>query len=102
MWLPPLRIRLLQWDTGVSGWAADSTFVKHLDLSAYAGLGTDHLVRVYVTVKDEADAVLPEDLYWSYTNSRNWLAFDVVQEQVGLLTVTDGGAVGRRHSHADY
>ncbi len=77
---------------------ADCTFVRDLDFSMYAGFGTDYLVRFYVTVKDEAGAWLPENLYRSYNNGSNWLNLLIISQSDGVPIVVDGGILGRRMS----
>jgi hypothetical protein len=78
---------------------ADCTFVKDLDLSVYASLGTDYLIRAYVTVKDEGDAWLPENLYRSYNNGSNWLSLLIISQGTGVRIVIDGSTLGRRFSN---
>lgn len=83
---------------------ADCTFVKDLDLSVYAGLGPDHLIRVYVTAKDEGSGVLPENLYRAYNNGKNWLRLLIIAQGSGVTILLDGGTLGFRRSteKADY
>jgi hypothetical protein len=83
---------------------ADCTFVKDLNLSLYAGLGTDYLVRVYLTAKDEGGAALPENLYGSYNNGRNWLNLLIVPRGAGVTILIGGGVLGTNTSmdKADY
>jgi hypothetical protein len=88
---------------GIGYWSewvpADCTYVTDLDLSAWAGLGLEAVLRMYVTVKDEGGAILPENLYRIYSGSRNWLRFVVMPGVASSLqTVIDGGILGRRWS----
>jgi hypothetical protein len=79
---------------------ADCTSVRDLDLELYkpkAGTETKFL-RMYVTVRDEGGAVLPDSLYGRYNGERNWLEFFVISTGTGVPIVIDGGSLGTRVS----
>jgi hypothetical protein len=75
---------------------ADCTFVTDLDLSLYKG--TLEKIMVFVTVKDEGQAVLPENLYGSYNGSNNFVRLLIVPTGAGVTCIIDGAALGRRSS----
>ncbi|MFH1313960.1 MAG: hypothetical protein ABIJ00_12145 [Candidatus Eisenbacteria bacterium] len=76
---------------------ADCTYVWDLDLTAYRATGEP--IMVYVTVKDEANAYLPEQIYGSYNNGMNWLRLLVVRTATGVTCVIDGDYLGTRMSN---
>jgi hypothetical protein len=102
-WLPPLDHD----STGVGGsappigyWSkwvpADCTYVRYLDLSEYSG--TADPLLVFVTVKDEASAILPEQLFGNlYNNRGNWIKF-IVDGGPGVPIVLDMGMMGQYRS----
>jgi hypothetical protein len=76
---------------------ADCTYVWDLDLTAYRA--TEEPIMIYVTVKDEADAYLPEHLFGSYNGHRNWIRLIVVSTGAGVTCVIDGDYLGTRMSN---
>jgi len=81
---------------------ADCTFVRDLDLSLYRG--TLEILRIYVAVKDEGEAILTEKLFNSYNQSNNSIDIQVKAVPLGATAIIDGGSLGRRSSInvADY
>jgi hypothetical protein len=75
---------------------ADCTSVRDLDLSLYRG--TQELVWVFTTVKDEGGAELGEKLFVGYNNASNGIRLLVLETGAGVTTIIDGGSLGRRSS----
>ena len=75
---------------------ADCTLVEDINLTAYAGSG-QHMVLI-VTAKDEAGALLPEELYQTYNAGRNWVEIVVPAGMCNLNLWIDGGMRGQRSS----
>jgi hypothetical protein len=75
---------------------ADCTYVSDLDLTAYKA--TLEPIMIYVTVKDEANAYLPEKLYGTYNGGVNFIRLIIVSTGAGVTCVIDGGSLGMRTS----
>ncbi len=80
---------------------ADCTSVRDLDLEIFKPTGPDDpkkRLRMYVTVRDEGNAVLPEDLFGPYNGEDNWHEFFVISTGTGIQITVDGGQLGNRVS----
>ena len=109
-WLPPLDHDSCGVDRAAppvgywSEWvSADCTYVNDLDLREYAGTG-DRLL-IFVTVRDEGGAILPEALFRTYNLNRNWvMVAPTLTPVVGVPITIDADYLGRRSSSnpADY
>jgi hypothetical protein len=82
-----------------SGWVPpDCTFVNDINLSEY--VGTDEVLWLAVTARDEAGGILPEQLYGSlYNMDRNYRRFVVGGSGEGVNIVLDAGILGRRDAY---
>ncbi|MGD9140606.1 MAG: hypothetical protein PVJ42_03615 [bacterium] len=84
-------------DLGVwSEWVpADCTYVSDLDLSAFMiGRASYDTVYAYVTVRDQAGAVLPVELFELYNWEHNIRALRVIRYSGGVKVIIDGGNLG--------
>lgn len=109
-WLPPLEHDSAGVDHAAppvgywSKWVnADCTYVNDIDLSDYAGTG--ERLAIFVTVKDEGGAILPETLFRTYNLNRNWVIAKPSPTSSGGVPITiDADYLGERSSSnpADY
>ncbi len=76
---------------------SDCTYVKDLNLSRF--IESRDTIHVYVTVKDEGGAYLPEKLFGAYNNWANWTVFGITRLGGGVTIVVDAGGLGRRKSN---
>ncbi|MFH1312153.1 MAG: hypothetical protein ABIJ00_02900 [Candidatus Eisenbacteria bacterium] len=83
-----------------SNWVpADCTSVRDLELSSWIGGGLDHPVNVFVTVKDEGGAFLPENLYGNrYNDGRNSIKLVIIATGDGVKIKIAAGSLGLRQS----
>jgi hypothetical protein len=79
---------------------ADCTYIWDLELSAYRGTG--ERIMVYVTAMDEAEGLLPENLFGAYNEWNNSIRLLVTESGSGINCVVDGGPLGRRSTFTDY
>ncbi len=79
---------------------SDCTYVKGVDLSPFIHTAErpGDTINVYVTVKDEAGAYLPEKLFGSYNDWRNLIRFKIIRAGGGVPIIIDGGGLGLRKS----
>jgi hypothetical protein len=65
---------------------ADCTYVADINLSDYRpGQETEDSIGFYVTVRDEAGASLPQELFGAYAENRNVLSFTVAPDVCGPM-----------------
>jgi hypothetical protein len=88
-WCPPIGM----WSHWVP---ADCTYVLDIDLSEYAT--PPESVLVFVTVRNDAGAVLDEVFYRCYNNDRNWVRCRPIMTCLGVKVVIDEQMLGRRES----
>jgi hypothetical protein len=80
---------------------ADCTHVTDLDLTSYIYPRTnrDHHLMIFVTVRDEGGAYLPESIYgMRYGKFKNQIELVVTPVGTGVTITLDGGSLGRRFS----